>query len=189
MHCCVHPATVTATWALIAGWLVSLTWHACSWSTVTPGLPVMQKRYAGWLDVSDIAAAVLSMSISDRKEAGLVSAVSAAFSEDVAHTAIACINKAAGNPFWAGEAHGVCLGWLCANPWLLRLPLLVGLSSSSLCVLCVCFLHPFGAGLSAGDNTGKGSPCSPKNGPGKCLLRRAGGVQGAMWPFTSIHNP
>ncbi len=106
---CAHSLSTRALRTVLACLLLV----PCSWSTVTPGLPVMQKRYAGWLDVSDIAAAVLSMSISDRKEPGLVSAVSAAFSEDAAHTAIACINRAAGNPFWAGGSVG---GWVSPLP-------------------------------------------------------------------------
>ena len=64
-------------------------------------MPVTEKKYAGWLDASDLAAVVLSRSVSAQKQAGIVSAVTAALTFDEEHATVASMNFSHSNPFWA----------------------------------------------------------------------------------------
>ena len=64
-------------------------------------VPLTQKKYAGWIDTSDIAAVVLDRSVSARREPGVVHAIASTFADDGSHTAIAAMNFSHHNAFWA----------------------------------------------------------------------------------------
>ena len=62
------------------------------------------QKYAGWLDCADIAAMVLSRSVSTIKETGVFTGIASAVIADADHSAMTCMNFSHNNPFWAVPA-------------------------------------------------------------------------------------